>query len=129
LNDYGDLDRIAVEGINVLGHHGVDEAERKVGQRLVIDVDMYLDLSRAIEGDDIHGTVDYEKVCQLVETVSGNREFLLLESLAAEIADSILDRFGPRAVVVRVRKTDLPISTRVSSVGVEVRRPARRRPQ
>jgi dihydroneopterin aldolase len=122
MEDLTNLDKIAIQGINVLGHHGVDEAERKVGQRLVIDVEMYLDLRTAIARDDIHHTVNYERVCNLVEKVSGDEEFLLLESLASELADRILDRFGPECVVVRVRKTDLPIATRVRSVGVEVRR-------
>ena len=57
-----DMGRIAIQGINVLGHHGVDEAERQVGQRLIIDMDLYLDLTSAIAGDDIRKTVNYEEV-------------------------------------------------------------------
>jgi dihydroneopterin aldolase len=56
------LDKIAIRGIDVLGHHGVDEAEREVGQRLNIDLDIYLDLSEAVARDDIHKTINYEAV-------------------------------------------------------------------
>jgi dihydroneopterin aldolase len=115
-----DLDRISIQGIDVLGHHGVDEAERKVGQRLNIDVDLYLDLSQAAARDDIHKTVNYEAVCKLVEKVAGEEEFLLLESLASEIGNKIIERFGPAGVVVRVSKLNLPIAIRVGSVVVEV---------
>jgi len=115
-------DRIVIRGINVLGHHGVDEAERKVGQRLTIDVELWLDLSQAILKDDIHSTINYEQVCLLVERVAGEKEFLLLESLAASIADQIMERFNPQSVLVRVKKVNLPIATRVGSVEVEVRR-------
>ena len=114
------LDRISIQGIDVLGHHGVDEAEREVGQRLNIDVDLYLDLSGAAAEDDIHKTVNYEAVCKLVEKVAGDEEFLLLESLASEIADKIIDTFGPVGVVVRVSKLSLPIAIRVGSVVVEI---------
>jgi dihydroneopterin aldolase len=117
-----DLDRISIQGIDVLGHHGVDEAEREVGQRLNIDVDLYLDLSEAAAGDDIHKTVNYEAVCNLVEQVAGEEEFLLLESLASEIGDRIIGRFGPVCVVVRVGKSSLPIAIRVGSVVVEITR-------
>lgn len=116
------LDKISLQGINVLGHHGVDEAERKVGQRLAIDVEMVHDLKAAIEGDDIRKTINYEQVASLVEKVACEQEFLLLESLADEIARQILNRFGPSHVVVRVKKVNLPITTRVQSVEVEVRR-------
>jgi dihydroneopterin aldolase len=117
-----DLDRISIQGIDVLGHHGVDEAERKVGQRLNIDVDLYLDLSGAAAQDDIHKTVNYEAVCNLVEKVAGEEEFLLLESLATEIGDKIIETFGPAGVVVRVSKLSLPIAIRVGSVVVEITR-------
>jgi dihydroneopterin aldolase len=115
-----DLDRISIHGIDVLGHHGVDEAEREVGQRLNIDVDLYLDLSGAIAGDDIHKTINYEAVCKMVEKVAGEEEFLLLESLASEIGDKIIEKFKPAGVVVRVSKLNLPIAIRVGSVAVEI---------
>ncbi len=117
-----DLDRISIQGIDVLGHHGVDEAERQVGQRLNIDLDLYLDLSEAATGDDIHKTVNYEAVCNLVDKVAGEEEFLLLESLASEIGDKIIEKFGPAGVVVRVSKLSLPIAIRVGSVVVEITR-------
>jgi dihydroneopterin aldolase len=116
------LDKISIQGINVLGHHGVDEAERKVGQRLAIDVEMSLDLAAAIASDDIRRTVNYEAVASLVEKVSSEEEFLLLESLAAEIASRVLEKFAPSAVTIRVKKANLPIATRVASVEVEVKR-------
>lgn len=117
-----DLDKISIQGINVLGHHGVDEAERKVGQRLAIDVEMWLDLRGAAQTDDIRKTVNYEAVARLVEQVAGEEEFLLLESLADEIARRILGTFAPSAVSVKVRKANLPIATRVASVEVEIKR-------
>jgi len=120
LEELKDLDRISIQGIDVLGHHGVDEAEREVGQRLNIDVDLYLDLSSAAAEDDIHRTVNYEAVCKLVEKVAGEEEFLLLESLASEIGDRIIEKFQPAGVVVRVSKLSLPIAIRVGSVVVEI---------
>ena len=125
MEDLRGPDRITIEGVNVLGRHGVDEAERQVGQRLIIDVSLYLDLSAAIEGDDIRKTVNYEAVCDLIEKVAGEEEFLLLESLAAEIAAKILESFAAREVSVRVRKVNLPIATRVASVAVEITRSRR----
>lgn len=122
MEDLKRLDRITIHGINVLGHHGVEEAERKVGHRLVIDVDLYLDLSRAAADDDIRETVNYEAVCNLVERVTAEEEFLLIESLAAKIAEKVLEQFSPGAVTVMVKKFNLPIATGVGSVGVEVTR-------
>jgi dihydroneopterin aldolase len=117
-----DLDKITIEGIDVLGHHGVDEAERRVGHRVIVDVDMWLNLSEAVAADDIHKTVNYEKACALIEQVAGQEEFLLLESLASEIGNRLLESFYIREVAVRVRKASLPIATRVTAVTVEIRK-------
>lgn len=116
------MDKIAIEGIDVLGHHGVDEAERKVGHRVIIDVDMWMDLSGAVASDDIHRTVNYEEACKLIEQVAGEEEFLLLESLASEIGERLLEKFAIQEVAVRVRKASLPIPTRVAAVTVEIRK-------
>jgi dihydroneopterin aldolase len=113
-------DRISIKGIDVLGHHGVHEAEREVGQRLNIDLDLFLDLSEAVGTDDIHKTINYEAVCRLVEKVAGEEEFLLLESLASEIGDRIMAKFNPVRAIVKVSKLSLPIAIRVGSVSVEV---------
>jgi dihydroneopterin aldolase len=56
----------------------------------------------------------------MVEKVSGETKFLLLERLASEIADAALDKFHPAGVVVRVSKLNPPIAIRVGSVGVEI---------
>ena len=122
MEGFRDLDKITIEGIDVLGHHGVDEAERKVGHRVIVDVDMWLDLSGAVVADDIHKTVNYEEACALIERVAGQEEFLLLESLAAEIGDRLLEDFDVQEVAVRVRKASLPIATRVTAVTVEIRK-------
>lgn len=122
MEGFGDLDKITIEGVDVLGHHGVDEAERKIGHRVIIDVDMWLDLSGAVVADDIHKTVNYEEACSLIEQVAGQEEFLLLESLASELGDRLLERFDIEEVAVRVRKASLPIATRVTAVTVEIRK-------
>jgi dihydroneopterin aldolase len=122
MEGFSDLDKITIEGIDVLGHHGVDEAERKVGHRVIVDVDMWLDLSEAVAADDIQKTVNYEKACALIERVAGQEEFLLLESLASEIGDRLLESFDVEEVAVRVRKASLPIATRVTAVTVEIRK-------
>ncbi len=122
MEDLKRFDKISIHHIDVLGHHGVDKAERQVGQRLLIDVDIYHDLSEAIASDAINKTINYEAVCRMVEEVASEREFLLLETLAGEIANQIINSFKPVAVTVRVKKIKLPIETRVESVEVEITR-------
>jgi 7,8-dihydroneopterin aldolase/epimerase/oxygenase len=91
----------------VFGHHGYLEAERRLGQRFLVDVWVEVE-DRAVASDDIDDTVDYRHVAELVREVFAGRERLLLENLAGGVVDGVLERFpGAQSVRVRVRKPDV----------------------
>ncbi|MFI5037643.1 MAG: dihydroneopterin aldolase, partial [Solirubrobacterales bacterium] len=56
---------IEITGLSLYTHHGVSEAEREVGQRLVIDLRLDVGETDATVTDSIEDTVDYAEVCQL----------------------------------------------------------------
>ncbi len=98
---------IELQGLEVRAHHGVNEDERRDGQRFLIDV--WLDVSESALSDRIEDAVDYREVAALVREISDGRQFRLLEALAASVADAILERFpvGVARARVRVRKPDV----------------------
>jgi len=59
-------DRISLHGIDVYGHHGVLPAERDLGQRFVIDVDMWTDCTKAALTDELEDALDYSQVHRVV---------------------------------------------------------------
>ena len=73
-DDPGELDgereiesvTIEISGLSLYTRHGVSEAEREVGQRLVLDLRLDVGESDATVTDAIEDTVDYADVCQLV---------------------------------------------------------------
>lgn len=66
---------------------------------------MFGDFSRASETDRLKETVDYEKVYRSIKELVVEKRFYLIESLGAQIAGSILEKFSLlNRVVVRVRK-------------------------
>jgi len=116
-------DRILIHGIQFHGHHGVHEAERRLGQPFVVDVELILDLGEAGRRDDLVASVDYEKVHALVVEIGTREQFRLLEGLAARIASAILDGFPVHRVTVRATKSSPPIRGILGGVAVEITRP------
>ncbi len=55
-------DRILLEGMLFSGHHGTLPAERELGQRFAVDVELRCDLRAAGSTDDLAQTVDYGAV-------------------------------------------------------------------
>lgn len=104
------------------GYHGVEGFEKAKGQRFEIDVELFLDLSRPCRSDQVKDTVDYSSVYQLVEEVVVEKEFNLLEALAENIANAILERFPVDEITVRVRKPNAPIRGLSDGVEIEITR-------
>ena len=71
----------------------VTDAEREIGQRLVIDLRLDVGESDATVTDRVEDTVDYAEVCQLVALVAQQRSHQTLERLCSTIADRLLDDF------------------------------------
>ena len=54
--------------------------------------------------DELEATLDYRAVRDAVRDVSDAKNYKLIESLAAAVADDVASRFDVESVTVRVRK-------------------------
>ena len=107
-------DRILLERMVFFGYHGVLRAERELGQRFVVDVEMRLDLRPAGLSDDLSQTVDYGAVHERVREIVEGEELGLIEAVAERIANTILENYpSVEAVRVRVTKPDVRLADTV----------------
>ena len=103
---------VEIIGLELHGFHGVNEDERRDGQRFLFD--LWLDVpDSAASSDRIEDAVDYRDVVACVRGVSDGRKFQLLEALSAGVADAVLARFPVQRVRVRVRKPDVQLGAPV----------------
>ena len=115
-------DKILLGGMAFFGYHGNTEEEARLGQRFMVDMELYTDVTRAGSSDRIEDTVDYSKVYQLVQEVVEGSRYRLLEALATAVADRILEELLPEAVLVRIKKPSAPIPGHFDYMGVEILR-------
>jgi dihydroneopterin aldolase len=115
---------IEITGLSLYTHHGVTEAEREIGQRLVLDLRIEVGACDATVTDRVEDTVDYGEVCQTVALVAQQRSYKTLERLCTAIADRLLDDYAAESVWVRAAKPEPPIPLPVQEVSVEVVRDA-----
>jgi dihydroneopterin aldolase len=111
---------IEISGLSLYTHHGVSEAEREIGQRLVLDLRLEVGECDATVTDLVDDTVDYAEVCQVVALVAQQRSYKTLERLCSAIADRLLSQFGAEEVWVKAAKPEPPIPLPVEEVSVEV---------
>jgi dihydroneopterin aldolase len=115
-------DRIRLVNMSFYGYHGVHSEERRMGRKFYIDVELALDLGPAGRADDLSRTVDYAEVYALIREIEAAKQYALLEALAEDIARRLLERFPAQEVVVRARKSEVPVGGVMDYVEVEITR-------
>jgi dihydroneopterin aldolase len=114
------LSRISLKDIALVGHHGYHAAERELGQRFIVDVDLFADLTLPGRTDKLSDAIDYEKVYHLVEKIVREDHFFLVEALATDLVTRIRHQFNVAGVRVKVRKPSVPFCPDLGHVEVEV---------
>lgn len=116
-------DRVSLSNMVFYAFHGAFDAERELGQRFEVDVDIYTDFRRAAHADDLDLALNYVHVYNIVKEIVEARPFNLLEAMAERIAGAIIDAFDVFEVTVRVRKPGAPVGGIIDYAEVEVTRP------
>ena len=113
--------KVELRGLELHGHHGVEAEEQVRGQLFLYDVQ--LEVGERGANDRLAEAVDYTLVAAAVREVN-ERRYDLLEALASAVADTLLERFGPESVRVRVRKPEVrPAGLAVEFSAVTVTQP------
>lgn len=116
-------DTIFVRGLVIHARHGVMKHETEVGQRFVIDLELYADLSESSITDRLADTVSYSHVVETATDAFKNANYKLLERAAGAVANAILAAFPKvRAVKITVHKPHAPIAEIFEDVGVVLTR-------
>ena len=112
---------IRIKNATFYGYHGVSNEEQHVGGQFEADIDIFTDFSTAAANDDLKETVDYYQVYSFLNQITVSKKYYLIEALAIEIAEELLNKFDRiLKVAVRVRKNNPPLGGVVECVEAEV---------
>jgi 7,8-dihydroneopterin aldolase/epimerase/oxygenase len=99
---------------------GIHPHEKRGPQRLRVNLDLSVRDVHPLPADDIRHVVCYEEVVKDTRAIIGRGHVGLVETLAEDIASSILR--NDQVIAVRVRVEKLDVLEDVASVGVEIER-------
>jgi len=116
------MDRILLNGLSFYGRHGCHPAERELGQKFLVDIELECDLTAAGQSDALSDTIDYVSIYEGAQEVMEGEPALLLESLAQRIADFALRDERVQSAWVRIRKPHIALPLPLDSLGVEITR-------
>jgi len=98
------MDIIFLSGLTTECIIGIWDWERRVKQKIVLDLEMGADIRRAAATDHIDDTLDYKRVAKRLLQYIGDSQFQLVETLAERIAEVVITEFAVPWVRVRLNK-------------------------
>src|SRR6188474_3683877 len=116
------MDIIFLSGLTTECIIGIWDWERRVKQKVVVDLEMGADIRRAAGSDRIDDTLDYKSVSKRLLQFIGDSEFQLVETLTERIAELVITEFSVPWVRVRLNKQGAIRGSRDVGIQIERRR-------
>lgn len=118
-------DRVFIRDLRIDTIIGVHTWERQVRQSLYLDIDMAWDQRRAAQTDDLQFALNYQAVAECVIQLAQGRDYQLIETLAEDCAQAILQAFTVPWVRLSVKKPGALMQAGTLGVTIERRGDAR----
>ena len=114
------MDKVFIDGLEIETIIGIYDWEREVKQIVRLDLEMAWDNKPAAQSEDIEKALNYKAVCdRLIEFIEGS-QFLLVETMAENIADILIKEFHVPWLKLKLTKpTAIP---QAQGVGVMIER-------
>lgn len=114
------LMKLSINSAQFYSYHGVKNEEQQLGGKYEVDLDMWYDATHAIINDDVNMALNYEEAFFCVEEVIAGDNYHLIETLASEILNMLLEKFAELIkATVRVRKMNVPIRRIIKFIEAE----------
>ena len=117
------MDIIFLSGLTTECIIGIWDWERRVKQKVLVDLEMGADIRRAAGSDRIDDTLDYKSVSKRLLHFIGDSDFQLVETLTERIAELVITEFSVPWVRVRLNKQGAIRGSR--DVGILIERSSR----
>lgn len=98
------MDIIFLGGLEIETIIGIFDWERETKQKIILDIEMAFDIKKAALSDNIEDTLDYKAVSKNVIKMVESSNFFLVEKLAEEITQLILNDFNVTWVKLTLNK-------------------------
>ncbi len=114
------MDIIYIRELEVETVIGIYDWEREIRQRVNLDLEMGTDIRQAANTEDVDNTLNYKSVSdRLIEFIEQS-EFQLVETMAEQIAEIVMDEFSVKWLRLRLGKPSAV--PKAADVGVIIER-------
>ncbi|BBV93534.1 MAG: bifunctional dihydroneopterin aldolase/7,8-dihydroneopterin epimerase [Enterobacter sp.] len=114
------MDIVFIEQLSVITTIGVYDWEQTIEQKLVFDIEMGWDNRKSAKSDDVNDCLSYADISETVIGHVEGQRFALVERVAEEVAELLLEKFNSPWVRIKLSKPGAV--ARAANVGVIIER-------
>ncbi len=112
--------KVILNDVRIYAFHGVLQQENKIGAYFTIYAELDTDFSKAMETDELEGTVSYADVFEIIKKEMSIPS-KLIEHVGGRIMRSIFDNFpSVTKVKLRIIKENPPMGADCKGAGIEI---------
>lgn len=113
---------VLVEDLEVFAYHGHFKEEQLVGRNFIVNLMVDTDFTKAVETDELSGTVDYSRLCRIIHEQMAIPS-KLLEHVGGRIFKAIKTEFGNSIVFaeLKIAKINTPLPGKIGAVSIVMR--------
>ncbi|OOH91479.1 dihydroneopterin aldolase [Pasteurellaceae bacterium 15-036681] len=116
-------DKVFIHELTAFASIGAYDWEHTIKQRLVFNIEMAWDFSRAVENDDVEYCLNYAEVSQKILDFVEKTPFKLVETVAYKVADLLQSEYDIQWLHIELHKPKAV--AQATSVGVVIERSSR----
>lgn len=117
------MDKILMKNLLFYGYHGVLPEEQKIGQKFVVDAELFLPLQHAGLSDSLSDTANYGAVYNRIKEIITSERFALIEALAERLCAAIFAESSlVQHVALTIKKPEAPVEGIFDYFGVHIER-------
>lgn len=110
---------ITIKGLDLYAYVGACEEERKVRQKVLLDVEIFTDITEACETDRIESALDYMPLIEQVKEYVLSQRHNLIERYAKELLLIFMSHERTKGVRLEFKKPDIRSDVDYVSMRVE----------
>ena len=116
-----EIGKIRINNMSFHTYNGVFPEEKRLGQRLEIDVELTYPIEQQVKTDNLNETVSYADIYETIESFVLNHNYNLIESLANNLLTTLLANYlSISDITLKVRKYSVPIAGIFDNIEIEV---------
>jgi len=114
------MSKIFLENVKIYAYHGVLPEENIIGTYYIINAELHTDLWKAAESDDLHDTISYADINEILQNEMKIKS-KLLEHVAGRIIFKIHEKFSEISYIkLKITKTAPPMQGEMTGASIEL---------